>query len=314
MINFFKRLINPTNRTDITLKFCMTLAIAFVFLFMYKLLVPYENTEGFSQKEPFEVKVNEQKYDEFFVDMYESLHDSQGRSNNELYQIIKATEPTKDSVFLDVGSGTGYSVNRLNDTGFHAYGIEKSNVMHDYSKKYYPDIHVEKGDVNDSMVFDKSTFTHILCNYFTIYEIKDKELFFRNCYFWMKPNSYLIVHLVDRKHFTKMIPHTTMTTDCEIQLVNHRSFHNSTVFDDFHYKATVHVPLDINNREVNLIETFTENNSDHIRQNESTLYMEPIDKILEYASSNGFIYHAKINMKNMNEDEHQYLYIFERPL
>ena len=314
MINFFKRIINPTNRTDIALKFCMTLAIAFVFLFMYKLLVPYENAEGFSQKEPFEVKVNEQKYDEFFVDMYESLHNSQSRSNNELYQIIKATEPTKDSVFLDVGSGTGYSVNRLNDTGFHAYGIEKSTVMYDYSTKHYPDIHVEKGDVNDSMIFDKYTFTHILCNYFTIYEMKDKELFFRNCYFWMKPNSYLIVHLVDRKHFTKMIPHTTMTTDCEIQLVNHRSFHNSTVFDDFHYKATVHVPLDINNREVNLVETLTENNSDHIRQNESNLYMEPIDKILDYASLNGFIYHAKINMKNMNEDEHQYLYIFERPL
>ncbi len=314
MINFFKRFTNPTTQTDLYLKICMILAIAFIYMFAYKLLVPFENVEGFSQKEPFEVKINEQIYDSFMSDMYENLHNSQKRCNNELYQIIKATEPTEESVFLDVGSGTGYSVNQLRKTGFQAYGIEQSDEMHKISNKYYPNAIIEKGNVLDSMKFDKSTFTHVLCNYFTIYELQDKEKFFRNCYYWMKPNSYLIVHLVDRKQFTKFIPHKTMDVDTTTQIVNYRSFQNSTVFDDFHYKVTIRIPLEDKLNEVNVVETFTEHNSDHIRQNENTLYMEPIETILKYASNNGFIYHAKINMKNMNNDEHQYLYIFERPL
>ena len=52
----------------------------------------------------------------------------------------------------------------------------------------------------------------------------------------------------------------------------------------------------------------------HIRQNESILYMEDLDTILDFAKKSGFIYHAKTNMEDINRDSNQYLYYFERPL
>jgi len=44
------------------------------------------------------------------------------------------------------------------------------------------------------------------------------------------------------------------------------------------------------------------------------MYMEKLDTILKLATDNGFILHGKVNMKNSNGDENQYLYILERSL
>tara|TARA_B100000927_G_scaffold286380_1_gene277785 strand:- start:40 stop:984 length:945 start_codon:yes stop_codon:yes gene_type:complete len=291
---------------------CVILAVLFIYIYLYRVIRPDKDIESFSQKEPFELKRNNDIYDESFIEMYDTLHQVEKRCSNELYQIIKITQPSSKSNILDIGSGTGYSVNELNDAGYKAYGLELSNKMIEYSNLLYPNIHIEKGDVTDSMLFDKSSFTHIMCTYFTIYNIQDKEKFFRNCYFWLQPNGYLILHLVDRKHMTQLIPHEThndLKTTYSQKIIE-----NNTVFNDFKYKGTIKIPTNEDNNKVELTETFTDNETENIRQNETTLYMEPIDTILEYASSNGFIFHAKINMQNMNNDSNQYLYFFERPL
>ena len=39
-----------------------------------------------------------------------------------------------------------------------------------------------------------------------------------------------------------------------------------------------------------------------------------METICECAKQCGFIFHAKTDMKQMNNDENQYLYYFERPL
>lgn len=291
---------------------CLVLAVLFIYMYLYRVITPNKSIESFSQKEPFELKTHTDIYDETFIDMYDSLHDVKKRCSNELYQIIKVTQPSSKSNILDIGSGTGYSVNELNDAGYHAYGLEQSNQMIEYSNLLYPNIHIEKGNVSDSMLFDKSSFTHIMCTYFTIYNIQEKETFFRNCYFWLKPNGYLILHLVDKDNMTQLIPHETYNDTKKSY--SHKTIENTTVFNDFKYHGTIKIPNDKNNNKVELTETFTDNETENIRQNETTLYMEPIDTILNYASSNGFIFHAKINMKNMNNDPNQFLYFFERPL
>jgi hypothetical protein len=59
-------------------------------------------------------------------------------------------------------------------------------------------------------------------------------------------------------------------------------------------------------------ETFVDKKTKHIRQNEQTLYMDTIENIEKMASSAGFIFHGKVNMKKCsNGDENQYLYILE---
>ena len=37
---------------------------------------------------------------------------------------------------------------------------------------------------------------------YSIYEFQNKKQFFNNCYNWLKPNGYLIIHLVDREKFS----------------------------------------------------------------------------------------------------------------
>ena len=297
-------------QNSIFFKICVILAVLFIYIYIYRVTRPTFGIETFSQKEPFELKRESNIYDESFVEMYDSLHDVQTRSSNELYQIIKVTQPSTKSNILDIGSGTGFAVNELKEAGYNCYGLEKSDTMIEYSNQLYPDVHIEKGIAENSMLFDKSTFTHIMCTYFTIYNIEDKQKFFRNCYFWLQPNGYLILHLVDKENMNKLIPHETHDTSYETDLEN--VVQNTSVFNDFKYKGLLKMPHNSNKCE--LVETFTEHDSEHIRQNETTLYMEPLDTILNYATQNGFIFHAKINMKNMNEDKNQYLYFFERPL
>jgi hypothetical protein len=58
-------------------------------------------------------------------------------------------------------------------------------------------------------------------------------------------------------------------------------------------------------------ESFTDNVTHNVRQNELTLYMENKDEIIKMAKNNGFIAHALINLL---ADEYQYIYVFERML
>jgi len=294
------------------LNVCFFLAVLFIYLYIYRILRPKNNLENFSNKESFELMVNENIYDNEYTDMYDNLHDVKKRCSNELVQITKITQPNNKSVILDVGSGTGYKVNELNEAGYKTYGIETSDSMISYCKKLYPSIHIEKNTVLDPMAFDKSTFTHILCTYFTIYELKDKKQFFRNCYFWLQPNGYLVLHLVDRNKMTKLIPHDTNVE--EFNSSSNKTLENITVFNDFKYKGLLKIPTNESDNQVELIETFTNHETNSIRQNQLVYNMESIETILNYASQAGFIFHSKVNMTNMNEDNQQYLFFFERPL
>jgi len=58
-------------------------------------------------------------------------------------------------------------------------------------------------------------------------------------------------------------------------------------------------------------ESFTDNVTHHVRQNELTMYMENKNEIVNMAQRNGFLAHALINLLT---DEYQYIYVFERLL
>jgi len=270
--------------------------------------------DGFTQKEQFVCKQNENANDQFYADIYDSLHNTKKRSQKELINIIEMTEPSSEhSTFLDVGCGTGYIVNELNEAGYDAYGIDKSKDMLTYAQLSYPDSEYIYGDVLDSMQFEKSTFTHILCTYFTIYSIDNKTQFFRNCYFWMKPNTYLVLHLVDTDKFTNMIPYNE-TYNEEKSTGSHRKITSTAMFSDYEYKCSCIIPKDNNEQGSQFNETFVDMETNHIRQNEFKLYMESIDHIIKTASKNGFIIKGKVDMQSSNGDKNQYLYILERPL
>ena len=314
MFDNFYTIMTSNNPNLFFLRWVLIIAIITVLVFISKNIYSRNNLDGFTQSEPFVYKYGKDSIDSFYVDIYDSLHETKTRSQDELIKFIEMTEPSvQHSNILDVGSGTGYIVNELTQAGYDVYGVDKSKEMLTYAQTNYPDAEYVYGDVMNSMQFEKSTFTHILCTYFTIYQLEDKKKFFRNCYFWMKPNSYLMLHLVDTDKFTKMIP--VDDANNETQRVNEkRIITSNAIFSDYKYKCSYDIPDDNDNLSVELKETFVDMETDHVRQNESHIYMEKLDTILKLATENGFIQHGKVNMKNSNGDENQYLYILERPL
>jgi ubiquinone/menaquinone biosynthesis C-methylase UbiE len=288
--------------------------VIIILLFISKRYTIISPGEGFTQTEPFVYKRDNGAIDEFYTGIYDSLHSTRERSQQELIKIVEMTDPsTTHSTMLDVGCGTGYIVNELTEAGYDVYGIDNSKEMLTYAQNTYPDAEYVYGDIMNSMQFEKSTFTHILCTYFTIYQFEDKSKFFQNCYHWMKPNTYLVLHLADTDKFTNMIPYEEAykeenTTDTK------RIITSNAMFSDYKYKCSCDIPKDNDSIQTEVRETFVDMETNHVRQNEFHLYMEKMSTILDLATRNGFIQHGQVSMSGCNGDDNQYLYILERPL
>jgi ubiquinone/menaquinone biosynthesis C-methylase UbiE len=317
MIKYILEILNAKGNDTVVLKYLVFLAIIVFVYLLYKYILRQRSSiidnqaEGFSQEQPFVLKIDKQVYDEFYVDVYDEIYSTEKNSNWLIEQIIKMTEPNKESIMLDIGSGTGKLMNTLKKMEYNIYGVDNSRAMVEYSEKKYPAIEVKYGDTLDPMLFENLSFTHILCVNFTIYQIQDKKLLLRNFYNWLKPNTYLILHLVDPDNFSSIAP-----LQNKIQWMpffkseKPRTTDSISEFDDYKYKQSFS-----SNKTTNitkLTETFTNKENNHIRQNEQTLYMEPVDHILTMASSEGFILHGKVDMNSCNGDKYQYLYILER--
>jgi len=282
-----------------------------------------EDVEGFTQLEPFVLKREDACYDEFYASVFDEIHNFNKLASWELTQVLKMTMPdTKHSVFLDIASRTGDRVKELEDGGYIAYGLERSNALISRCEQKHPDLEIQKGTPYDSLLFEKNTFTHILCCDFAIYEMKNKQEFFGNCFHWLHHNGYLVLHLVERSCFNAVSPRN----DEEIKWLplipqdRKQITKINTEYEDFEYEKSFHFPVNVdetNVDETNVDETnvvLTDKATKHVRQNEFTYKMEEIKEILAMAKKAGFIFHAKASMKKYNGDPHQYLYILEKPM
>ena len=305
-------LFTTQNPSLVYLKWILLLGLLLVFIVYYKKTNrQLYTTEAFSQDKPFVLKRDQDTYDPFYAEVYDGINETEKRGQYELKTLIKATQPSNDnSVFLDIGSGTGYLVNELHEAGYQAYGIDQSQAMIDYSKENYPETETKCGNVMDPMSFDNSTFSHILCTYFTIYHMENKSQFFQNCHRWLRPNGYLFLHLVDKSQFDTIMPAGKPTFLRSPQKYAEKRITETTVeFEDLTYTSSYQFG---ETDRVTLKETFTDHTTTNVRQNERTLYMESLSAILEMGNQAGFILHSKADMTPANGDKHQYLYILER--
>ena len=319
MIRYIHTILKSNNPKFFYHKCLLTIVMIAIVYYLYKITKPKKTfiNEGFTQESPFVLKTDLDIYDTFYAEVYDGITDREQTCQKELYQILKMTElDSNNSTILDIGSGTGCVVGQLADAGYTVYGIDKSDAMIDMAEAKYPNSSFIKGDVADSMAFEKGLFTHILCTNFTIYEMADKSAFFRNCYHWIKPNGSLVVHLVDREKFSaRTFKDSIMTFSALYRSMKpkptERVKNASAEFIDYIYDMV----YEFNNNNNNIVvikETFTDKDTNHIRQNENTLRMESIEDILRMASSAGFIIKGKTSMKTCGLDENQYLYVFER--
>ena len=288
------------------------LGITLIITILYSKINIKSYHEGFEQSERFIMKQNNAIYDDFYVELYDKIYQPEQSHNFIIEKVIDMTMPSKKSIFLDIGSGTGSLINKLQSKDYLVYGIDKSQCMVDYCLNKYPEIPIKCGDVSDSMSYDRNSFSHILCTDMTLYQFSDKRMFFRNCYYWLMPNGYIILHLVDKLKFDPILSSAKPVGMNSLQQYSDTRITNTVIdFVDFKYKASYDFTQP---NETVLTETMTDNLTRNVRQNELTLYIDDIDKILHLAQDNGFIIHGQVNMLDCIGDTNQFIFILERQL
>ena len=269
--------------------------------------------EGFQQKETFVTKSGTEVYDTFYATIYDDLTHDSFKNNYEIGEIIRATKlPIKKASILDIGSGTGHHCKLFATLGCKKVsGLDKSESMVALAKQKNPTIQFTHGDALNAIIYQPNSFSLINCLYFTIYYIKDKRTFLQNCYTWLKPQSYLAVHLVNRDKFDPILNVADPLIMVSPQKYAKKRITNSIVkFKDFQYKANFTLHKDENTAAFD--ETFKDDVTGNVRKNEHHFYMQTQKEILGIAKEQGFILKGRIDMVTC-QYEYQYIYLLYKP-
>lgn len=295
------------------------LLTAIILLILLVILQSTRNSvkyEGFQQKEPFTIQRGDDIYDEFYAEIHDKLYNTESRSEKEAIAIIDSTLPDKDySAFLDIGCGTGCLVDALKRRGYNAIGVDKSKAMIDTGKERHVNAKdsIQPGDAMDPMLFERGTFSHILCMDRTIYEIQDKIAFFRNCKHWLQLGGYLILHLVEPDKFNAIVPlgqpsELFRDTD-KLKTPDGKRITDTAIdFLDFKYNSKYDFSQLDSSGVVTQTEKFTDATSNKVRQNEHVMYMTPRHSIIEDSRYCGFLMQGDFVS---TDDSNQKIYILK---
>ena len=275
-------------------------------LVLYNVTKP--EIENFETSAEFIVKRGPEIYDDFYVNIYDSLLFNQVKNDYEIGK-IKTTKLNDRSIIVDIGSGTGHHVGALKNMGYNARGIDISQEMVKKAKVNYPSCDFKVADVSKNINFQPNSITHVLCLYFTIYMMKNKRQFFNNCYCWLMPGGHLILHLVNKIRFDPILPVADVFGGLDPQKYSKERI-TSTVasFDTHDYKAEFKLDGD----KGTFLETFKNKQNGSVRKNEHKLYMESQKTILAMARDAGFIMVSESEMKKCGYNN-QFIYILQKP-
>jgi len=309
--NLIKSLETAYNKSSLWCKVLIFITLFLLIILSMKGIKSQKMVEGFEQKDKFLIKTGPEIYDEFYTNIYDYLVFNNLKNDYEVGEIVNISNPSSKSRILDVGCGTGHHVSSIGAKGLDILGIDISPSMIKKAKENYPDYKFDVADALDGNVFEQDSFTHILCMYFTIYYFKDKSVFFNNCFKWLMPGGYLIVHLVDRQHFDPILPPGNPLLYVSPQRYAKKRITSTKVkFTDFAYSADFN--LDKTNDTANFIEKFKNDSDGKVRKNELTLYMPDVQQIVDEAQACGFTLESKVDLLQC-QYEYQYLYVFVKP-
>ena len=299
------------NTFSVWAKVLLFISLLLLIVVAFNALTNRNSKEGFEQKDEFTFKEGPEVYDNFYADIYDHLVYSQLKDQYEIGEIINSTNPTEESIILDIGCGTGHHVALMGKQGHQVTGVDISDAMVKKAKENYPEENFIKGDAMNSQLFSANSYTHIFCLYFSIYYFKDKDRFFANCMKWLMPGGFLVVHLVERDMFDPILPPANPLFLVSPQkYAKDRITQSKVVFNNMEYVANFH--LDKSKDTASFNEKFKDRNSGKTRKNKHIFYMEPDKSIVVRAKNAGFILQGKIDLLKVGY-EYQYLYIFVKP-
>lgn len=286
------------------------------------------HVEGFEQNDKYKVYENDAIYDSFYADIYDELFIQPNKIEAEVDEIINITgalsgsdSEKKNFKVGDLGCGRGHHVHELAKKGaLNVVGCDKSNAMLQNARDLYPKCKFIKGDFMKPMLFSEEEFNVLTCFYFTVYYVKDKRLFLKNCYQWLKPEGYLILHLVDRNHFDPIVPGGKPLFIVTPQKYAKERITNSLVkFRSFQYKANFTAPPPSKaggggTGEKNVgkfVEKLIDDKTGKVRENIHTYYMPTNREMLDIAKEVGFTVTGQVDLVHVL-NEYQYLFILKK--
>jgi SAM-dependent methyltransferase len=191
-------------------------------------------------------------------------------------------------------------------------GLDTSAAMVEYASKKHPSCKFIQGDPLDFMSFSSEHATAILLLDFAIYYIKDRRTLFYNCYHWLKPGGYLVLHLVNRHMFDPIVPAAKPFTLVSPQSVaKQRITTSDVVFDKFDYKSKFEFDDGEKNDGVTIIETMKDRRG-KVRKNVRSLRMSGQKIIIGEAKDAGFTMLGQYDLIK-SQREYQYIYILYKP-
>ena len=298
------------NKSSLWCKMLIFISLLLLLILVFKGL-PNARKEGFEQQDKFLIKTGPEIYDNFYASIYDYLVFNTLKNDYEIGQIINQSSPSSKSRILDVGCGTGHHVASIGSKGLDVIGIDISPSMIEKAKDNFPNYKFKVSDALNGSEFESDYFTHILCMYFTIYYFPDKTQFFNNCFNWLMPGGYLIVHLVDRDRFDPILPPGNPLMYVSPQrYAKERITSTKVKFTDFSYSADF--KFDNDNNKAYFTEKIKNDGDGKVRKNEHILYMPDVQEIVDGAQASGFIVEGKIDLLQC-QYEYQYLYIFIKP-
>jgi SAM-dependent methyltransferase len=278
-----------------------------------------QNLEGFTQEANFILKQNDEVFeDPFYVGIYDDLFYKKIYNTYEVGVIVNEIHPTSKDVIIEIGSKTGNYVGALKSNGYNIVGLDKSKAMVEYASKKYPDCKFIHGDPLEFMNFSSEYATAILLLDFSIYYISDRRTLFYNCYQWLKPGGYLVLHLVNRHMFDPVAPAAKPFTLVSPQSVAPARITNSdVVFNNFNYKSKFEIEGNNEGSEMNtndtakIIETMKDKQG-KVRKNIRSMKMTGQKIIIGEAKDAGFMMLSQYDLLK-NQREYQYIYILYKP-
>lgn len=296
------------------------IVLFFIILLTFKLLFTNRKVEGLTGKNSIIKYSGSDVFNKEYVNIYDDLVYCKEKNVYEINIVNTNKKLTKKSSVLDIGCGTGHHVNLLTEKSNTTLGIDISPEMIKKSQSNYPKCNFKVSNVLKTMEFSQGTFTHITCFYFTIYYIKDKEEFFKNCFYWLKPGGILVVHLVNIHKFDPILPPSNPLKFFTPQrYVKNRITTSEVIFNNLNYKSDfiLDKKININQNKLNapnaiFKEKIKNNKSNKVVLNEHEMYMISQKNIVNIAQNTGFSVKSIDNMDEIQYNDN-YLYTFIKP-
>tara|TARA_B100001057_G_scaffold498976_1_gene607878 strand:- start:7430 stop:8383 length:954 start_codon:yes stop_codon:yes gene_type:complete len=301
----FEKIIKKINKTSIWSKIML---ISLVLIVYYIINKPKNNIEGFEQQDKLIFKENGEIYDTFYTSIYDQLKNDTKKTEFEISSIINNTSINNNDNILDIGSGTGNHVGGFKKYNINAIGLDKSKDMINISKKNFPNCKFKLGNVVNNNLFQPHNFSLISMMNLTIYELNNKKAAIKNCYEWLKPGGFLILHLVNPNKFNPSLKVSDPLNILENSSLDNKDNKNTFIkFKNFTYKKIFNF--------INNIATFKEtfkDNDNKTRINTLELRMESIAEIVNVVKNEGFIQDSVVDLYKINYPD-QFLFSFYKP-